>query len=226
MDNIIRFNNFIKILNNKIKVNISYKNESSFMKILSYILFFNKGFLTDYTTTIGHTIYFSSREHVEADPMGAMCIAAHEYRHIRDSGRMGSILYALAYLFPQILALLAAPAAFLVGWWALLLLLFLAPLPAFWRARIELAGYTMTLFINHLYGREIGMDSERLHTKLYNYADYMDEVEFRGGRYYFMWPFGVKDKLEKAIETILSGDILKSDDIYVEVKDAFEKSQI
>ena len=53
----------IKIIAANMGVSIKYKDNSWFMKVLSKILFFNKKFMTRFTTTIGKTVYF---------PRGAM----------------------------------------------------------------------------------------------------------------------------------------------------------
>ena len=50
---------------------IKYKNESLFMKVIGFLLFFNKTFMTNYITTIGSTIYYPSREWCEKNDTAA-----------------------------------------------------------------------------------------------------------------------------------------------------------
>ena len=101
------FNKFAKSLQLYYSFNIKYKDESFFMLILSYILFFNKKFKTNYTTTIGNTIYFPSKEAVESNEDLYAQILAHELIHIQQKESYGAILYSFLYLFPQILSLLS-----------------------------------------------------------------------------------------------------------------------
>ena len=64
---------------------VKYKTESSFMKLIGKILFFNKTFMTFYTTTIGSTIYFPNREFVNNKEVSSSIIFLHELVHIHDS---------------------------------------------------------------------------------------------------------------------------------------------
>ena len=43
-------------------IRIAFKDESFLMKLLGFLLFFTKEFMTRFTTTIGNTVYFPSRE--------------------------------------------------------------------------------------------------------------------------------------------------------------------
>ena len=40
---------------------LRYKDESTLMKIMGKLMFFNPSFMTQFTTTIGETIYFHPR---------------------------------------------------------------------------------------------------------------------------------------------------------------------
>lgn len=132
------------------QVKIRFKDESYLMRLLGFLLFFNKGFMTEFTTTLGDSVYFTSRERVRADPQGAAATLAHELVHIFDGRDMGQIVYTLTYLSPQcfavlsVLALLAIPFSL---WWLISLssLVMLAPWEAPGRASIEFRGYAMTL---------------------------------------------------------------------------------
>ena len=109
-------------------------------------MFFNPGFMTDYITTIGRTIYFPSREDILDGKQWD--VLAHEGIHLRDHHEH-PILFNLSYGFPQILALLSFGA--IGAFWNLWFLLFLfflvaaAPFPAPWRARSERRAYIMSM---------------------------------------------------------------------------------
>lgn len=151
---------------------IKFKDESWEMQLLNlFVFWFNPNFLTQYTTVIGNTIYFPDREYIFYNESGAMKTLAHEMVHILDARKMGFGRFALGYLFPQILGLgvLAFP---IIGWWAMVFLIFLLPLPAPYRSESEARAYALDLLIT--------------------YEDYQGEVLdricalFTGQDYYFM----------------------------------------
>ena len=173
------------------EIKIAFKDESLLMKLVSIILFFTKDFMTQFTTTLGNTIYFPSRKWLEENEHTATRVLAHECIHLHDRkvmNRKGTIfLYPFLYLFPQILAvfsLLAFLAFININWlFCLLFLLCLAPLPAPGRFYLEVRGYTMNLFIKSLeaaYGH-YG----------YNVEEHVNGIakQFTGANYWFMWPF-------------------------------------
>ncbi len=131
---------------------IKYKDESSLMKVIGYLLFFNKRFMTSYTTTIGSSIYFSNQIFVRSHPIAATIILLHELVHIYDAKKISSFLFSLLYLSPQILAVLSLPLYFLIGWWSLLFLLLLLPLPAFFRMHFERRAYIASLYVLYKLG--------------------------------------------------------------------------
>lgn len=209
--------------------NIRYKNESWFMKFLAiFVSIFNKKFMTNYVTTIGNTIYFPNREHVDKNEFGAVAVLAHEIVHVQQSEKYGRIPFSLAYLFPQCLALFALGAVFAVFWlpmlWCLLFLLFLAPLPAPWRKKFELEGYTMTLFMTNLMMKGFGHTEDAILTEMSSQAVRINRNQFKGSMYWFMWPFGVQDKLVKKIEDIRKGVISDTSATYARVSRAYEKA--
>ena len=225
MNELNRFYLFVDILKQKeYNLKILFKDESKFMKLIGFILFFNKQFMTKYITTIGTNVYYPSRDRLNADPIGSMLVLAHEYQHIRDS--KNTKLYSLLYLLPQILALLVIPMFFIIGWWALLFLLFLAPLPAYFRKNIELRGYQISLFATN----EILMEREWLEIQRKNHlarmADHINRSAFKGPAYYFMWPFGVQKTLDETVDKVISGVILNSNDVYVDIKHAINNSKV
>ena len=170
------------------KFEIRYKDESLLMKILGLLAFFNKGFMTDFTTAWGRKVYFPNRKFVEENPTRAAKILAHEYVHIYD-GYQGHVRYSILYAAPQGFALV-----FLVSFIVLLCtmgvahwlpwahcalgLLCASPLPAYWRARYEARGYVMSMACNlWRYG---GVEEDTLK---------WIEDQFTGWGYYKMWPF-------------------------------------
>lgn len=227
MDNLERFDKFANILKNKYcnKLNIKYKNESWFMKFLSKILFFAPEFTSKYTTTIGNSVYFPSRLFVESNSLKQIETLAHEFRHIFDSNKYSNIIFSLSYLFPQILFILIIPLIFLIGWYSLFCLIFLLPLPAYFRMRWELNGYIMSIFVGYYLMREKGIADAEILKLLNKFAKRIDKNAFRGPVYYFMWPFGVIKQLEDAVEKIHSGAIYRISEIYVDIEQALEQSK-
>src|SRR4051812_38491740 len=98
---------------------VAFKSESLLMKIIGKILFFNKSFMTSYTTTLGHTIYFTDRKYVKAHPVSTKVVLVHEMVHIKDNVNEG-LLFPIGYALPQLLAVLALPLWLIAPWWACL----------------------------------------------------------------------------------------------------------
>lgn len=85
---------------------VRFKDASLLMRVLSLLLYpFNPNFLTDYATTLGHTIYFPSKAKYEESLVNSMAVLSHEYVHMWDS-RKHPVWYKVSYVFPQILALI------------------------------------------------------------------------------------------------------------------------
>lgn len=208
---------------------IKYKNESTLMKIIGAILFFNPSFMTGYVTTLGKTVYFPTRNGLEnMQSLHSLGTLAHEYRHSYDNKKW-SIAFPLIYLFPQILAvfsLLAVLAIWFSPWWllALLALLFLAPVPSPGRKLIEFNGYTMSLFMANEFLKESGVEEDDRRARLLSLAARYDE-NFTGAAYYYMWPFGVKESLVNKVEKIISAEILQDDVIYSQMVLALSKTK-
>jgi hypothetical protein len=166
---------------------VDYKDESRFQEFLTAISFWN-----DYgnmTTTMYPRVWFSSRSYVERQcPWQTL---HHEWVHLKDQATFfgllpwlpagfNSLLFNFAYLFPQILA----PLGFLgvLGNWVspwfylcFLFFVFVAPIPAPFRAWAELRAYRRSIEVR-------------------SSDDLMDNVErftapFTGPSYYYMWPF-------------------------------------
>jgi len=129
---------------------IKAKNKSKFIKFLSFLLFFNKGFMTNYITTLYPRIFVPDDTWEKRNPLSAVMVYAHEYVHLKDRHLMGWGFNYL-YLTPQLYSLFALLAIFASNWW-LLSLLFLLPIPSPGRMWLELRGYTMTMAVAHWYG--------------------------------------------------------------------------
>lgn len=183
----------LEVGQNLYDVKIAFKNESKFMRILSWLLFFNKKFMTSYITVIGKTVYFPSRSWLDSNRDSAAQILCHEFVHISDEENVGSLAFRLSYLFPQWLGVFALASIF-VGPWALIFLFFLLPLPAPFRTFWELRGYAMTdaVFFTRY--------------KQFSDIDFLTK-QFATSSYYFMWPFrkSLLAEIEKNRENIRLG---------------------
>ena len=165
------------------------KKQSKLMLILSKVLFFNKKFMTHYTTTVGNKIYVPDLSFLDDDD-NAFTVLAHEYVHMCDNKRLGP-LFKLLYLSPQIFALLSVFAFWNISW--LWCLLFLLPIPSPGRTWFEYRGYSMSMACYYfMYG---------VKPEVNWYLDY-----FSTSLYYWMCPFRsyLADKLNKSLDDIVS----------------------
>lgn len=213
-----KFNKFQEKLQLYYNFDVKYKNESLFMKMLSYVLFFNKKFSTSFATTIGKTIYFPSRDFVSKDQHVSAMILAHELIHVRQKNTFGNLVYSMSYLVPQIFSIFAVFS--FLSLWCLLFLLFLLPIPAPFRKDSEFGANVMTIYMFYLY--------------IMNFTQYTDidgiledmakirNSKFTGSEYYFMWPFGVD--FSEEIKDIKSGYIEEKDKTYPLVKRLYLES--
>ena len=220
-----RLDQYVAQLNKTVPgLKIEYKDKSLLMKIISVILFFNPKFMTYFVTTIGKTIYVPGAWRTANFSLySALGIISHEYMHVRDYQRY-SLFFGLIYLFPVSLLPFVITLFFILPWPFVvgLVLLCLAPLPAPGRMYFELRGYIMSMFVfNHL-AKKDGMTKTIRLNNLLRMAELYNS-QFTGSNYYFMWPFGVKDKLQNNIDAIISGDITKKDVVYREVSSAIDK---
>lgn len=154
---------------------IKMKEGNFFMKLLSFVLFFNKKFATRYVTTIYPVIYFPKDMLGADNDLETAIILCHEFIHLRDRKKL-SILFNILYLSPQIFALLALLAIpFSLNW--LWCLLFLLPLPSPFRAYFEFRAYKMSIALYYL-----------LLNKLPPMDFYVEQ--FTSSNYYWMMPAG------------------------------------
>jgi hypothetical protein len=215
-----RVKQFIILSKPYIDYNISFKDKSLFMKILSYLLFFVPNF-SKMTTTIGKTIYFPNEEYL--DKVSSLSTLAHEIRHIHDEKKM--FLYKVLYLFPQSLSFIFFLLSFWSLWFLIPALVSLSPLPAIFRKKIEINGYITTLFISNLLLKEQRLNVEERKAVLLTYIDRINQF-FTGPTYYFMWVFGVKSLLLSKLEDILNEKLEKDDVFYYHMKECFDGSLI
>jgi len=190
---------------------ISYKNKSVLMKILGRILFFNPSFMTSYITTIGDTIYFPTESFVNQEPLNASIVLMHELVHMTDEKTYTKPVFALSYLFPQILAPLAAILFFFIHWYIALpiMLFFLAPLPAPFRMHWEKRAYIAALYVQQALSQKLNF-TPNLPTQVID-----DLQQFTSGSYYFMWPFNNIDAdFNNAVTAIQAGQRPYNDAVF------------
>jgi hypothetical protein len=172
------------LLENELGLKVVEKTTSWFMKALARLLFFNKNFLEGYITIIGKTIYWPNMAQTFGDnPVGDFSVMFHEGQHEDDRARL-PVLYELAYISPQVLALLMLLfiLGFWFGWWwfiAILLVGLLAPVPSPGRMFIEMRGYGCNFaFYIWYHGR---ITQGRLEGAVKEFTSVKT--------YYGMWPF-------------------------------------
>lgn len=220
------FQQFEKNLKRYYVFDVKYKDQSWFMKFLNFFVqIFNKDFMTMYISTIGNTIYFPSEEYIKEHEDEAMLVLAHEIVHVAQGEKYGGFLFSLMYLFPQCLAALSLLAILAVFWtpflFCLLFLLFLAPIPAPWRTKFEVEGYTMSLFMAYVMMRHLGFMPSTIEKELAVQAIRMDLKNFQSASYWFMWPFGLEKEFGKKIKDSRKGVISDTDEVYGRVRRAY-----
>jgi len=163
-------------------VKVRSKALSNFHRLISTLLFFTKGYMEHYWTTIGYVISYPERARWHT--------VFHEGVHAVQAKRYTRVLFGLLYLFPQVLSTLAL-LAFVFSWWWLLALLFLLPIPAPFRMLFELEAYCLTVKIQQW---RLGPSSSM--------TNFIDRIlkQFTGPSYWFMWPFKnmIRRKLKAA----------------------------
>lgn len=184
------------------ELKVEFKDESKFMKFLGALLFFNKEFMSNYSTTIGNTVYFPSRHFLTSKNIVNTITFLHELVHIEDAKRMGNFAFSFLYLFPQILIFITIPLFFFNWWLALILgLIVLAPLPAYFRMQFEKRAYFTSLYV-----------AKKISNKL-KFNPLLDEnkelflKQFKNSSYYFMWIFPNIDKeFDQAVAKIKNNE--------------------
>jgi len=196
----------------KFGASIQEKDTSPFMKILSWILFFNRQFMTDFITVIFGVVYIPSR--FQTKPHVVWKVLVHELIHVYDSKSWKSLWFIPLYLFPQSLVLFVG-LAFVHSWWWLLTLLFLAPLPAYFRFRYEIRGYTGSMAAEHWIGNPVDHLPKA-------YSQY-----FINSSYYWMMPFKgvVENTLQSQLDKIKDGSIYQEIPMLSEMKEIVESNK-
>ena len=195
------------------RVTVKYKDESWLMKLIGGLMFFNRGFMTNFITTIGETVYFPTRQSVESDYHEAWMTLAHELVHVEDY-RKNRPLFMLGYCMPQLLAALALLAPILWSWWPLLALVFLAPLPAPWRRNAELRGYAMSMAV--LYWQRRSGIPQSLKANIVEYLT--------GPDYYFSWwsKQQMTDEVGRWSKRVLCNELPQYGDVFARVRTMLE----
>ena len=169
------------------KAKLYDKDTSSFMWFLYYVSFmwiWQKRFMKGYHTTIGYSVYVSQLVIINKLWESLYKTMRHEFIHMLQNGKYG-LLYNLSYLFPQILAvgsLLALLAIWFSNWWLMSLcaLAFLAPLPAPWRTKWEIEGYTQSMLVLFEESGEIPQERIDNIIKHFTSMDYFMMCPFKG----------------------------------------------
>ena len=172
---------------------IRSKKQSTMMKFLSKLLFFNKRFMTGYVTTWYPHIYVPKlpwRVHNDAP---AIATLAHEWVHLYDRKRLGW-LFNFLYIMPQCFFIFGL----LAFWnlWFLLFFLFLLPIPSPGRAWAEFRGYRMSIAVYYwISGQKVDLK--------------WIVDQFVSSNYYFMWPFRgyLMKKFQKEFEKIKNNEL-------------------
>lgn len=162
---------------------IDYKNNSLFMKLLNKILFFNKQFANQYTTTINSTIYFPSQLFIKMRPTSSAVVILHELVHLHDAKKFSQLLFSFLYLFPQSLLIFIIP-LLLISWKiALLFLIFAFPIPSYFRMYFEKRAYITSLYVLNALGNKKNI-KPMLEVQKENFIN-----QFNSSYYYYMFPF-------------------------------------
>lgn len=152
-----RYERLVRWAETNFGAKVKYKNESWLMRnVVKRAAFFNKDFMTGYTTVLYRTIWFPSRDSVSEDYAGAFKTLAHELVHVSRGGRnvFHWLWFAAKYMSPALpMALLAAvllALSIVVTPWlyigcAVALFLAVFPLPAPYRVEEEAYGYAMSI---------------------------------------------------------------------------------
>lgn len=188
---------------------VKYKNQSGFMKFLSKLLFFTPGFMTDYTTTLGTTIYAPNPQFFTLHPVSSSVVLLHEFVHMHDQKVVSQLAFQIAYLLPQIL-ILPALLLFLWHWWIAIpaILLLALPLPAFFRMNSERRAY-----ISSIYTIQKLSQLKNFDPRLANQRDAFISY-FISSNYYWMWPFKnhLLNDFNQAIQDVQAGKRPYQDD--------------
>lgn len=199
---------------------IKYKNQSWWMRWLGKLLFFNPAFMTSYTTTFGHTIYYPDEKFLKTRSISSSVILLHELVHFYDRKRVSPFLFALSYLFPQILVPIFGMLMLAVTWKIMLPLMLICalPIPAVFRMYWERRAYLSSLYVMQLLGN-------RLHFNPHLKIQEKQFIEcFHGSSYYFMWPFhDINEQFDKVVDKTLVAQRPFEDPVFDMLEDLVTK---
>jgi hypothetical protein len=161
------------------------KASSTFQRFLASLLRLigMKDFMSRFSTTIGFTAYLIESHY------NNLGVIFHEGRHAWQGKKYTRVGQGALYLLPQLLGIgaLCASVTLLVlsltgftwSWWPLaFLLIFAAPLPAYWRMKFEFDAYCVSMAVRYWCRGEL--DDDYINRLIKN---------FTTSAYYFMWPF-------------------------------------
>ena len=136
---------------------------------VGFMFLWKPTFMVNTWVTLGRDVFVPGLMSLGEDSYGDYATISHEAQHVYDRLEyedwlcqavwldcdygyapdvikwFAGLSWTWAYGFPQTLAPLAIPGALVFGWWGLLPLLALLPLPAPFRVWVELRGYMMTM---------------------------------------------------------------------------------
>lgn len=180
---------------------IKYKNESWIMRFISKLLISDNGFMTQYTTTIGDTIYFPSQKFIKCHPISSSVVLLHDLVHLHDQKRVGKIPFTLSYLFPQILVPICLLLFMIVNWKLMLPLTILCclPIPAFFRMHWEKRAYLSSFYVLQSLGKRMRFNPH-LETRENIFLQYL----YNGD--YYMFPIhSLRKSFDDAIKRVEGG---------------------
>lgn len=199
------------------EIKLVLKSSSNLMKAIGWVLSttkINPKFMQSYYTTIGSTIFIPDQAlNLRINLFALLGVVIHECVHIKDHSKYG-VLYNFSYLFPQILSLFTLLSFFAI-WFSnlwllcLLFLLFLAPIPAWFRYHWEKRAYrtSFILFAN---------ESEETKQQIRNWI----VSELSKQYYYFAWPF------PKNIDNDLKDMSFVNEKEYKEIEDFLKRHNL
>lgn len=189
---------------------IKYKDTSLLMKLIGFFTFHNKDFTSNYTTTLGSTVYFANEAYTKLRPVSASVALLHELVHLADAKRISPFWFLGLYLMPQLLACFCLPLFLFLSWKIVLPILFflLAPLPAYFRMIFEKRAYLSSLYVLSAMGKKFHFNPH-----LRDQAICFNE-QFKNSFYYFMWPPGIQPALNRALLKIEAGERPFEDPIF------------
>jgi hypothetical protein len=195
---------------------VEVKEKSGIMRTAAAAVWlFNRDFLTRYVTTWYPKVFVPAQ--LVTEPAEVWPVLCHELVHLKKA-RKSRLVHAVSYLFPACfapLALLSIAAAGGDLWWLLNLcwLLFLLPLPAYFRMLEELEGYRMDLAVE--YWTTGGVT---------NFTITRVAGQFTGPAYYYMWPFtqAIRRTLYHEVAEIRKG-VYDSVPPYKQVKELIDR---